>query len=300
VYAVYLFGSTKIMEHPDLQTLNPKITLTSKGQLITLDKPSVMGILNITPDSFFDGGLHDTADKALKQVEKMLKEGARFIDIGAYSSRPNAPDISEDDEMSRLIPVVTLIAGEFPEAFLSIDTFRSRIAREAIQAGGHLVNDIASGDDDPDMLQTVAGLNIPYIMMHKKGTPQTMQQNPLYDNVTLEVIQYFTARIMAARKAGIKDLVLDPGFGFGKTLEHNYTLLNQLGDLRIFELPLLIGLSRKGMLQKVIQGTAGNALNATTAANTIALLNGANIIRVHDVKEAVECINIVSATYGTF
>ncbi len=288
------------MEQPKLQTLRPKITLSSKGQLIILEKPAVMGILNITPDSFFDGGKHFTTDDALHQTEKMLNEGALFIDIGAYSSRPNALDIDEGEELKRLIPVVETVYKNFPQAWISIDTFRSKVAKEAIEAGGMIVNDIASGDDDAEMFKTVAALNVPYIMMHKKGTPQTMQHNPQYENVVLEVIQYFTRKIKTAREFGIKDLILDPGFGFGKNLEHNYALLKQLADLQLFELPVLAGLSRKGMLQKVTNNTASTALNATTSANTIALLNGARILRVHDVKEALECINIVTATYGTF
>jgi dihydropteroate synthase len=288
------------MEQPKLQTLKPKITLSSKGQLIILEKPAVMGILNITPDSFFDGGKHFTTDEALHQTEKMLNEGAVFIDIGAYSSRPNAIDVSEEEELKRLIPIVEAVSKKFPEAWISTDTFRSKVAKEAIEAGGMIVNDIASSDDDAEMFNTVAALNVPYIMMHKKGTPQTMQQNPQYENVVLEVIQYFTKKIKSARECGIKDLILDPGFGFGKNLEHNYLLLQKLGDLRLFELPVLAGLSRKGMLQKVTNTTAATALNATTSANTIALLNGASILRVHDVKEAQECINIVTNTYGTF
>lgn len=288
------------MEHPNLQRLKPKITLNSKGQLLTLDKPAVMGILNTTPDSFFDGGSFNTIDKALAQTEKMLNDGATFIDIGAYSSRPNAPDISEEEELKRLIPVVEVISKNFPSTWISIDTFRSRVAKQAIEAGGYLVNDIASGDDDPMMFSTVSALQVPYIMMHKKGTPQTMQHNPVYDDVMLEIIQYFTQKIQAAREAGIKDLILDPGFGFGKTVEHNYTVLRKLNDVALFELPILVGLSRKGMLQKITGNTASTALNATSSANTIALMNGATILRVHDVKEALECINIVATTYGTF
>lgn len=286
------------MEHLNLQTLTPKITLNCKGQLITLEKPVVMGILNVTPDSFYDGGKHNIIPEALKQTEKMLHDGAVFIDIGAYSSRPGATDISADEERSRLLPVIEAIIQQFPEAVLSIDTFRSSVARASIEAGAHIINDIASGDDDTEMINTVAELNVPYIMMHKKGTPQNMHLNPHYDDVVLEVIQYFTGKISAARAAGIKDIVIDPGFGFGKNLQHNYTLLHRMGDLSLFELPILAGLSRKSMVQKVIGTDAAHALNGTTAANTIALLNGAKILRVHDVKEAIECINIVNATYG--
>jgi len=291
-------GRTKIMEQPNLQTLTRKITLNCKGQLITLEKPAVMGILNVTPDSFYDGGKHNIAGEALRQAAKMLEEGATFIDIGAYSSRPGAADISVDEELQRLIPIVEAVSKSFPKTLISADTFRSKVAREAIEAGAHIVNDISAGDDDAAMLETVASLGVPYIMMHKKGTPQTMQQNPQYDNVVLEVMDYFTEKIALARQLGIKDIVLDPGFGFGKNLQHNYTLLRKLRDFSLFELPILAGISRKGMLQKITGTNVAQALNATTAANTIALLNGADILRVHDVKEAMECINIVNATYG--
>ncbi|MES2780311.1 MAG: dihydropteroate synthase [Bacteroidota bacterium] len=287
------------MEHLNLQTLTPKITLNCKGQLITLEKPVVMGILNVTPDSFYDGGKHNIVSEALHQTEKMLNEGALFIDIGAYSSRPGAIDISVDEELERLLPVIEAIAQKFPEALISVDTFRSKVAKLSIEAGAHMINDIASGDDDADMIGTVAQLSVPYIMMHKKGTPQNMHHHPQYDDVVLEVIQYFTTKIKLARQAGIKDIIIDPGFGFGKNLHHNYTLLNRLSDLALFELSILVGVSRKSMLQKITGTDAAHSLNATTAVNTIALMKGAKILRVHDVKEAVECINIVNATYGT-
>ncbi len=286
------------MEHLNLQTLTPKITLNCKGQLITIEKPVVMGILNVTPDSFYDGGKHPIVSEALRQTEKMLADGALFIDIGAYSSRPGAVHISEAEELRRILPVIEAIAQQFPHAIISVDTFRSNVAKQTVEAGAHLINDISSGDDDAEMMDTVALLNVPYIMMHKKGTPQNMHHNPQYDNVVLEVIQYLTTKIKAAHQAGIKDLIIDPGFGFGKNLQHNYQLLNNLNDLSLFELPVLVGLSRKSMLQKITGTDVALALNATTAANTIALLNGAKILRVHDVKEAVECINIVNATYG--
>lgn len=288
------------MEHLNLQTFNRKITLSSKGQLLILQQPLVMGILNLTPDSFYDGGRHQLESTALAQVEKMLKEGATIIDIGAYSSRPGAIDISENEELNRLIPIVELVHQTFPDCWISIDTFRSKVAQLAIEAGGWLINDISSGDDDPLMMETVARLNVPYIMMHKKGTPQNMATQANYQEVVLEVIQYFQGKIKMALQLGIKDVILDPGFGFSKTIAHNYTLLKQLTDLQLFELPILVGISRKSMLQKITNTNANSALNATSVANTIALLNGANILRVHDVKEALECINIVNATYGTF
>lgn len=286
------------MEHLNLQTLTPKITLNCKGQLVTLEKPVVMGILNVTPDSFYDGGKHNIVSEALRQTEKILTEGALFIDIGAYSSRPGAVDISEEEELTRLLPIVESVSQKFPEALISVDTFRSNIAKQSIEAGAHIINDIASGDDDANMIATVAALNVPYIMMHKKGTPRNMQHNPVYDDVVVEVVQYFISKIKAAKQGGVKDLIIDPGFGFGKNLQHNYTLLNRLADLQIFGLPILVGVSRKGMLQKITGTDAAHTLNATTAAHTIALMNGAKILRVHDVKEAIECINIVNATYG--
>ena len=257
-----------------------------------------MGILNVTPDSFYDGGRHTILTDALSQAEKMLHAGASFVDVGAYSSRPGALDISEEEERSRILPILEALATKFPEAILSVDTFRSSIAKEAVEAGAHIINDIASGDDDPAMIATVAELKVPYIMMHKKGTPQNMQHHPTYEDVVLEIMRYFTAKIQTAKKSGIKDIIIDPGFGFGKNLEHNYTLLRKLSDFQLFELPVLVGVSRKGMLQKITGTDASHALNATTAAHTIALLNGAKILRIHDVKEAIECINIVNATYG--
>ena len=281
-----------------MQTLFKKITLNCKGCIVSLEKPTVMGILNITPDSFYDGGRYKNTDEALKQAEKMLIEGATFIDIGAYSSRPGAADVNLENELKNAIPIIELVSKEFPQAIISIDTFRAKVAEEAISAGAHIVNDISSGDDDKEMFATVSKLKAPYIMMHKKGSPQNMQHNPLYENVVLEVMNYFTEIVAAANTAGIVDVILDPGFGFGKNLHHNYQLLNALNDFQIFGLPILAGISRKKMIQKIIATDVQNSLNGTTAANTIAILNGATILRVHDVKEAVECINIVNATNG--
>ena len=281
-----------------MQTLFKKITLNCGGRLISLEKPAVMGILNITTDSFYDGSRIKNIDEALKQADKMLKDGATFIDIGAYSSRPGAVDVSIENELKNAIPVIEAISKNFPEAIISIDTFRSKVAFEAVQAGATIVNDISSGDDDNEMLATVAKLKTPYIMMHKKGTPKNMQHHPQYENVLLEVMNYFTKKVAAAKAVGIVDLIIDPGFGFGKNIEHNYQLLNALNDFQIFGLPILAGISRKKMIQTIVQSDVQHALNGTTAANTIALLNGANILRVHDVKEATECINIVNATHG--
>jgi dihydropteroate synthase len=283
-----------------LQTLSSKITLNCRGRLISLEHPVVMGILNVTPDSFFDGGHHTDIDHALVQAEKMLSEGATFIDIGGYSSRPGAEDISVNEELKRTIPVIENLSKKFPEAVISIDTFRAKVAYEAIHAGAHIVNDISSGDDDPEMISIVGNLHVPYIMMHKKGTPQNMHQNPYYDDVVLEVMNYFTQKVADAKAAGITDLILDSGFGFGKNLQHNYALLNALHDFQLFGLPVLAGVSRKKMIQHIVRNDADGALNGTTAANTIALLKRAAILRVHDVKEAIECINIVKATYGIF
>lgn len=282
-----------------MQALFRKITLNCKGKIISLEKPAVMGILNITPDSFFKGSRISNIDAALKKADQMLSEGALILDIGAYSSRPGADDISVDEELKRAIPVVEAVFKNFPDCIISIDTFRSKVAKNAVNAGAHIVNDISSGDDDPEMPECVASMNTPYIMMHKKGTSKTMQKDPRYDDVVLEVLNYFTQKIAAARQAGIVDIIIDPGFGFGKNIQHNYALLNGLSDLGDLGLPVLAGISRKKMIQTIVGTDAEHALNGTTAANTIALLKGANILRVHDVKEAVECINIVNAGHGS-
>ena len=281
-----------------MQTLFKKITLNCGGRIISLEKPTVMGILNITPDSFYDGGRYKNMDEALKQAEKMLKDGATFIDIGAYSSRPGALDVSLENELKNALPVVEAVSKKFPEAVISIDTFRAKVAVEAIAAGAHIVNDISSGDDDAEMMASVGKIKAPYIMMHKKGSPKNMQKNPQYENVLLEVMNYFTQKISDANASGIIDLIIDPGFGFGKNLQHNYQLLHALNDFHIFGLPVLAGFSRKKMIQHITGSDVEHALNGTTVANTIALLKGISILRVHDVKEAMECINIVNATNG--
>ncbi|TZF81694.1 dihydropteroate synthase [Pedobacter sp. BS3] len=278
---------------------NSKTTLNAAGKLIDLSLPRVMGILNITPDSFFDGGRHDVPDKALQQVGRMLEEGATFIDIGAYSSRPDAADIPESEELQRLLPVIQAIVREFPEAIISVDTFRSAVARAAIGEGAHIINDISAGELDKDMFDTMANLNVPYIMMHMRGTPKTMQTLTDYDDLVGEMIAYFSAKVQRLKELGVPDVIIDPGFGFAKTLKDNYRLLNAMEQLKVLELPVLAGLSRKSMLYKLLNITPQEALNATTAANTIALLKGASILRVHDVKEAVECIQIVSVTTST-
>jgi len=271
-----------------------KQSLNIKGRLLDLSSPKVMGILNVTPDSFYNKSRAETIEDALRKVEQFLKEGATFIDIGGYSSRPGAKDISADEELQRLIPVVESIANNFPEAIMSIDTFRARVAQETILAGAHIVNDIASGDMDDEMLETVAKLQVPYIFMHMQGTPQTMQQAPVYNNVLLDVVDYFSRKVEKLRTLKIHDVILDPGFGFGKTIAHNYELLNKMEDFQIFGLPILVGFSRKGMIYKPLEIKAPEALNGTTVLHTIALQKGAKILRVHDVKEAVECVKLVS------
>ncbi len=252
-----------------------------------------MGILNITPDSFFDGGSYKNEKDILLKTEKMLLEGATFIDVGAYSSRPGAIHISEDEELQRMIPVVDVLLKNFPKIILSIDTFRSKIAQKTIEHGAGIINDISGGKMDAKMFTTVAKLQVPYILMHMLGTPQTMQQNPQYKDVTQELISFFAAQIFKLRQLQLNDVIIDVGFGFGKTIEHNYELLKNLSLFNALDVPVLVGISRKSMLYKPLEITPKKALNATTSANTIALLNGAKILRVHDVKEAVEAIKIV-------
>jgi dihydropteroate synthase len=276
--------------------LNRKTTLNAKGKLIDLSSPSVMAILNITPDSFYNHSRVKSVDDALFKTEKFLQEGANFIDIGAYSSRPGADEIGTAAELERIIPVIEAVSQRFPEAIISIDTFRAEVALQGIQAGAHLINDISGGELDEGMFETVAKLDVPYILMHMKGTPQTMHIEPHYDNVLLEVIDYFVQKIAALRELGVKDIILDPGFGFAKRREHSYDLLNHLEDLKIFGLSILVGVSRKSMIHKFLKTTAEDALNGTTVLNTIALLKGANILRVHDVQAAMECIKLLEKT----
>lgn len=268
------------------------MTINCKGQLIDLSMPKVMGILNITPNSFFDGGKYKDENELLKRVEKMLNEGADFIDIGAYSSRPNAEFVSEQEEISRIIPVVDLLQKHFPETVLSIDTFRAEVAKVCVENGAAIINDISAGMLDDKMLETIAKLQVPYIMMHMKGTPQTMQELTHYEDIIKEMLFYFSERIAAARALGINDLIVDPGFGFAKTLEQNYAVMQKLELFQMLELPLLVGISRKSMIYKTLETNAEMALNGTTVLNTIALTKGAKILRVHDVKEAVECVRL--------
>jgi len=272
-----------------------KETLNAGGWFVDLSSPKVMGIINLTPDSFYAGSRKQDVDSALLQAEKMLNEGATFLDLGAYSSRPGAEDISEQEETDRLIPVVEAIADAFPNAFLSIDTFRAKVAEAAIDARAHIINDISGGQLDEDMFATVARLHVPYILMHMKGNPQNMQQHAHYDDVFAEVYDYFVDRYYQLKQLGVHDVIIDPGFGFAKKTQHSYALMSRLQDFNVLQLPILAGVSRKKMIYGLLGGTAEEALNGTTALNTIALTKGANILRVHDVKEAVEVVKIWEA-----
>ncbi|WP_348823239.1 dihydropteroate synthase [Flavobacterium aestuarii] len=266
--------------------------MNCKGQLIDLSAPKVMGILNITPNSFYDGGKYKNETELLERVGKMLSEGASFIDVGAYSSKPNAEFVSEEEEISRIVPVVNLLQKHFPDIILSIDTFRAGVAKASIENGAAIINDISAGKLDDKMLETIAEFQVPYIMMHMKGTPQTMQALTQYDDIVKEMLFYFSERIANARNFGINDIIIDPGFGFAKTLEQNYEVMKKMELFQMLELPLLIGISRKSMIYKALDTNAENALNGTTVLNTVALSKGAKILRVHDVKEAVECIGL--------
>ena len=269
-----------------------KQTINAGGRLIDLSTPKVMGIINLTPDSFFAGSRKPAIADALQQAEKMLAEGATFLDLGAYSSRPGAADISVHEETDRLLPIVEAIAANFKDAILSIDTFRASVAEAAVKAGAHIINDISGGQLDDDMFATVARLQVPYILMHMKGTPQNMVQQAEYDDVFLDVLDYFARRYEKLRAMGVHDVIIDPGFGFAKTQEQGYELISKLQGFGILQLPVLVGVSRKRMIYGLTGGTAADALNGTTALNTIALTKGANILRVHDVKEAVEAVKI--------
>lgn len=268
------------------------MTINCNGELIDLTIPKVMGILNLTPDSFYDGGVHTNDSIILKHVEKMLTDGATFIDVGAYSSRPKAKHISETEELQRLLPILSLLTATFPDILISIDTFRSEVAKQSIAAGACLINDISAGNMDPQMLETVAKLGVPYVMMHMKGTPQDMQQHATYDNLIKEMLFYFSERIAAAKALGIIDIIVDPGFGFSKTTAQNYELLKHLDTFKMLDKPILVGISRKSMIYKPLNTSASEALNGTTILNTLGLQQGAAILRVHDVKEAVECIKL--------
>ena len=270
--------------------------INCKGKILNLDSPIVMGILNVTPDSFSgDGKLNDEI-ALLNQAQRMLKEGASILDIGGYSSRPGADHVNIKEELNRVIPIIKLVTTTFPEAIVSIDTFRSEVAEQAIDSGAHIVNDIAAGDLDDLMFDTIAQLQVPYIMMHMQGTPQNMQESPSYQNVTREIIKELSQKVNRLNLLGVNDIIIDPGFGFGKTINQNYKLLKELALFSVLKCQLLVGLSRKSMIYKTLNSTVKDALNGSSALHMLALTNGANILRVHDVKEAIECINL----YNTY
>ena len=278
-----------------MEALSAK-TINVNGFLLDLSTPCVMGILNVTPDSFYADSRKQTGKAILERVDQILTEGAKIIDIGAYSSRPNAKNISSQEEMERLRAGLEIIMKEHPDAIVSVDTFRADVARMCVEEYGvAIINDIAAGEMDADMFRTVAGLNVPYIMMHMQGTPQSMQEAPHYDDLLKEIFLYFSKKVQQLRDLGVKDIVLDPGFGFGKTVQHNYELLAHLEEFRIFDLPMLVGVSRKSMIYQLLETSPQEALNGTTVLDTICLLKGANIIRVHDVRQAVETVRIVEA-----
>lgn len=251
-----------------------------------------MGIVNVTPNSFYDGGKLADENSVLLQVEKMLTDGATFIDVGGYSSKPKAEFVSEEEELQRVIPIIQSIVKEFPKVVLSIDTFRSQVAKKSVENGVAIVNDISAGSLDENMMRTVAQLRVPYIMMHMKGTPKTMQSLTQYNDLVKEILFYFSEKVAIARSFGISDIIVDPGFGFAKTLEQNFELLNKLELFGMLNLPLLVGVSRKSMIYKTLSTDAEHALNGTTSLNTISLMKGTKILRVHDVKEAVECVQL--------
>ena len=265
-------------------------TLNCNGRLLVIDQPVVMGIINVNEDSFYRGSRKTDIYDILSMAKSMLDDGASILDIGAMSSRPGAKMIDEEVEINRIVTAVKSISDSYPSAIISVDTFRSKVAYEAVQAGASIINDISSGTFDTEMLKVVSSLNVPYILMHMQGQPETMQINPIYHDVVMEITQFFVSKIKQARNAGITDIIIDPGFGFGKTLEHNYTLLKHLEVFQIFDLPVLAGISRKSMVWKQLDTNPEHALNGTTALHMYALLKGADILRVHDVKAAAECI----------
>ncbi len=269
------------------------MNINCKGNLIDLTIPRIMGILNITPDSFYANSRYDDLSKVLIQVEKMLSAGATFLDIGGHSTRPGARPVGEEEELSRVLPVVEIIIKHFPEALISIDTFRAGVALKCVEAGAIMVNDIAGGLLDDKMFETVANLNVPYVLMHSRGTPETMQQMTDYDDLVMDVLDDLQQKVFQLRQLGQKDIIIDLGFGFAKTINQNYILLNHLRDFEVMECPMLVGVSRKSMIWRTLDISPNDALNATTVLNTIALTKGANILRVHDVKEAIEAVKLV-------
>jgi len=282
------------MHSPQDTSFYTNRTINCRGKLLDLSVPAVMGILNITPDSFFDGGKFTEEEAIVKQVKEMITGGAAIIDIGAASSRPGAAEISEKEELGRLIPMLDMLVREFPEAIFSVDTWRAPVAEKAIAGGAAMINDISGGTMDNLMFETVARLQVPYVLMHIKGTPRDMQFNPTYTDVVKEVLDYFIEKTEKLRRLGVHDIVIDPGFGFGKTVEHNFRLLNHLHVFKMLQMPLMAGISRKSMVCRVLEKKPEQALNGTTALHVMALQQGASILRVHDVKEAMEVIRLVT------
>lgn len=280
---------------PKDTSFSRKLNINCRGELLDLSSPKVMGIINITPDSFFDGGKYSSSEQIVEQIDEMISVGCDILDVGAYSSRPGAKDVSENEELERLSGALGIIRKSFPEIIVSVDTFRSEIAKNVVKDFEvDIINDISAGEMDSEMFETIAGLQVPYIMMHMQGTPNSMQENPIYENVIKDIFYYFSAKLERLKALGVNDVILDPGFGFGKTLDHNYQLLRYLDDFKVFELPMLVGVSRKSMICKLLDTEPKNALNGTSVVNTLALLGGANILRVHDVKAAVETIKLYS------
>ena len=275
------------------------MNINIRGKLFDLSKPKVMGILNLTPDSFYDGGVHNEINNIENHVNKMVEDGMDILDIGGYSSKPGTKNISVDEEITRVIPILKHIRKIFPDLVISIDTFRSKIASTSLDEGADIINDISGGTLDKNMMSVVAKNNCPYILMHMQGNPQNMQNDPSYENVTLEIIQYLAQRIKIAHDNNIVDLIVDPGFGFGKTLEHNFEILNNLEKFNVLDTPILAGFSRKSMIYKTLKTSSEKALNGTSSLNTIALTKGAKILRVHDVKEAKECIILHEKTISS-
>ncbi|HAF28886.1 MAG TPA: dihydropteroate synthase [Bacteroidales bacterium] len=272
-----------------------KQTINCGGELLDLTVPKIMGILNITPDSFYDGGKYTNIQDILLQIKKMITDGCDILDIGSYSSRPGAANISVDEELNRLLPVLEIIRKEFADIIISVDTFRSEVAKKVVNDFNvSIINDISAGDFDEKMFETIAQLQVPYIIMHMQGNPENMQKNPTYDHVISFLMNYFSEKIDRLKLLGVNDVIIDPGFGFGKTVEHNYEILKYLDDFKIFELPVLVGVSRKSMINKVLEISPNEALNGTTVLNTLALIQGANILRVHDVKEAKETVKLAT------
>ncbi len=282
---------------PQNTFFSSKMLLNLRGNLVSIDSPLIMGILNITPDSFYSGSRMEDKDALLKRVEKMVIDGVDILDVGGYSTRPGASELSINEELERVIPALEIIKKHFPETYISIDTFNSEVAKKAVGAGADIINDISGGNLDVEMFNSVTELDVPYILMHMRGTPKSMKNETDYDNLILEMIEYFQHKVNDLRSRGVKDIIIDPGFGFAKTIEQNYLLLKNLHSFNMLELPLLVGLSRKSMIYKKLDIGTEDALNGTTALNMIALLNGAKILRVHDVKEAVETVKLFNLTY---